>query len=323
MPGASARNFRSANRSEVLAHFLLSSWGTVSSVLPVDDYGIDFYCTLTEPVGRRSIVTDYYSLQVKSNDDPWVFKTSDAIKWLLDYPTPLFLGCVDKTKTILSIYHTMPRFLASFFETGAALELTPSSVSEGVMAQWSDGGQFSLSAPIIKVSLAELSEPKRLEELQKTFQHWVKLDNYNCDLKRVGILRFRMPASYTVNEIPRDRPLSEQGRWKVTPQQLSRAIMTLVEVADCVGHQLLGAQDREGALYAALLLRHLTEKRKTDLASDPRWSTGITPGGLSAIVDELNASMPGADYRFAAIDSLRRLLQEHPVVTQYLTHKDK
>jgi hypothetical protein len=108
MPGALAPNLRSANRSEVLAHFLLSTWGTVTSVAPIDDYGIDLYCTLTERVGRKSIVTDYYSAQIKSSDDPWEFKTPAAIRWLFDYSTPLFLGCVDRTKTVLSIYQTMP-----------------------------------------------------------------------------------------------------------------------------------------------------------------------------------------------------------------------
>ena len=82
MVGALARNFRSANRSEVLAHFLLSTWGTVTSVSPMDDYGIDLYCTLTENIGLRSIVTDYYSVQVKSTDDPWLFDTPESIQWL-------------------------------------------------------------------------------------------------------------------------------------------------------------------------------------------------------------------------------------------------
>jgi hypothetical protein len=43
--------------------------------------------TLTKEVGQRSIVTEYYSVQVKSNDDPWDFKTGDEIQWLFDHPT--------------------------------------------------------------------------------------------------------------------------------------------------------------------------------------------------------------------------------------------
>jgi hypothetical protein len=320
MVGALPRNFRLANRSEVLAHFLLSAWGTVTSVTPIDDYGIDFYCTLTENVGLRSIVTDYYSVQVKSTDDPWEFDTPSEIRWLFEYSTPLFLGCVDRTKTVLSIYQTMPRFLASFWDpAGRQLRLEPSNDVEGTCAQWSDSDRFSLSAPIIKVSLAELSDPDRMESLRKTFQHWVKLENYNCDLRRVGILRFRMPYKYRTNEIPIDSGLAEQGRWKVTEQQLTRAIQTLVEVVDCVGHQLHGAGDQQSALYAALLLRHLFSTRQPDLASDPRWSQGVTPSVVSVVAGKLNDAIDARGYAFAGLDQLAAVVGDLPLVRKYLT----
>ena len=299
-------------------------WGTVSSILPVDDYGIDFYCTLMQDDGLRSIVTDYYSLQVKSNDDPWEFQTPAAIKWLLDYPTPLFLGCVDRTKTVLSIYQTIPRFLAGFWPPGKPLTLEPSENDTGKVAEWSEASKFSLSAPIVRVSLDELSDPARLGSLKETFQYWVKLDNLNCDLRRIGILRFQMPADYKVNEIPTGRATVYQGRWKVTEPQLTRAVRTLVEVVDCVGHQLLGGEDREAALYAALLLRHLTTKRKSDLESDTRWAQGSTPGGLSAVIDELKAAVSTnlkGGYLFQEVDDAMEALRSLPVVTSYLTPK--
>lgn len=321
MPGALARNFRSANRSEVLAHFLLSTWGTVTSVAPVDDYGIDLYCTLTENAGLRSIVTDYYSVQVKSSDAPWVFDSPDAIKWLFDYSTPLFLACVDHTKTVLSIYQTMPRFLASYWDPGARLVLEPSNDDEGKCAQWSGGDHFSLSAPIIRVSLAELSDSDRLESLRKTFQHWVRLENYNCDLRRVGVLRFRMPDKYRTNDAPTNSGLVEQGRWRVTPRQLAPAVRTLVEVADCVGHQLFGDGDRESTLYAALLLRHLFAVRLGDLVSDPRWSQGVWPSAVHAAAQELNTALDAtrpATYLLEGLDQLADRVRALPLVANYL-----
>jgi hypothetical protein len=81
MVGAVTRNFHEASRSEILADFLLSGWGTVTPVRRQDDFGVDLYCTLTKEVGQRSIVTEYYSVQVKSNDDPRDFKTADEIQW--------------------------------------------------------------------------------------------------------------------------------------------------------------------------------------------------------------------------------------------------
>jgi hypothetical protein len=322
MPGILARNFRSASRSEVLAHFLLSTWGTVTSVAPADDYGIDLYCTLIENAGLRSLVTDYYSVQVKSSDAPWVFETKEDVEWLFDYSTPLFLGCVDRTKTVLSIYQTMPRFLASFWPDTTRLTLEPSNDDEGTCAGWTGNGQFSLSAPIIRVSLAELSDPVRLDSLRKTFQYWVRLENYNCDLRRVGVLRFRMPDKYKVNEIPIHSGLAEQGRWRVTPEQLAPAVRTLVEVVDCVGHQLLGAGDRESTLYAALLLRHVFASRQADLASDPRWSQGSWPAPVHQVARPLNVALNlvgPTNGAFEGLDQLASLVRELPFVAKYLS----
>ncbi len=40
-----------------------------------------------------------------------------------------------------------------------------------------------------------------MEALRKVFQYWVQFDRENCDLVRQGLLRFRIPASYRVNEL--------------------------------------------------------------------------------------------------------------------------
>ncbi len=66
MMGSVAANFHEGSRSETIADYLLSSWGTVTPVRRQDDHGLDLYCTLTERIGQRALVTDYYSVQVKS-----------------------------------------------------------------------------------------------------------------------------------------------------------------------------------------------------------------------------------------------------------------
>jgi hypothetical protein len=322
MPGAVARNFHSANRSEILADYLLSGWGTVTPVRRQDDYGVDLYCTLTAPVGQRSVVTDYYSVQVKSNDDPWHFKTADEIRWLFEYPTPLFLACVDRTKTVLSIYQTMSRFLAGFWDAPAQLELTPSTQDLGKNAEWVNGERFSLSAPILRVSLGDFSDEAKLATLRDVFQSWVEMDSFNCDLRRIGILRFRMPYEYRVNEVPDRIGFAEQGRWRPTEPQLARAVKTLLEVVDCVGDQLRGHGDRSGALYAALLLRYLRTSRAAELANDPRWKLDVSSSletNISYALNEgLRTGVPAA-YVFEGIDELFRVFGELQVVSKYLS----
>src|SRR5689334_15426081 len=110
MIGAYAANPHEGSRSEILADYLFSSWGTVTPVRRQDDYGIDLYCTLSDRIGQRAVVSDYFVIQVKSGTDPWIFDHTESVKWLVEYPTPLFLACVDKKNGILRVYHVTPRF---------------------------------------------------------------------------------------------------------------------------------------------------------------------------------------------------------------------
>lgn len=58
MPGTISQNFHIGSRSEILADYLFSSWGTVTPVRRQDDHGIDLYCTLTQTIGHSAVVTD-------------------------------------------------------------------------------------------------------------------------------------------------------------------------------------------------------------------------------------------------------------------------
>ena len=125
MAGAISPNLHEGSRSEILADYLFSTWGTVTPVRRQDDYGIDLFCTLTKRIGQRAFVTDHYSVQVKSTTDAWVLEGNDSIEWLINHPTPLYLACVDKGGAQLSIYRTAARFLAAFWPLEGKLELSP------------------------------------------------------------------------------------------------------------------------------------------------------------------------------------------------------
>ena len=254
--GAVATNFHEGSRSEVLADYLFSMWGTVTPARRQSDYGLDLYCTLTERVGRRARVHDYFSVQVKSTDDAWEFNDAASVKWLIEHPIPLFLCVVSKKEGLVSIYHVFPRFVMwSLGEIRDRLELRPGGGKEGNWKAWDDGSSFSLSAPIIQANLADLIDPDRMEKLRKVFEYWVDLDRENCGLIRQGLLRFRRPSFYRVNEIPKT-DLQEE---RMTPdlQFLNRGILRLAEAIECIGGQLGNRGERELALKAALLLEQI------------------------------------------------------------------
>src|SRR5438445_9082078 len=96
MVGSTSANFHEANRSEYLAHYVFSSFGTSVPVPRVEDTGIDLYCTLTERVGQRIWPRDYFTVQVKSTPEPWEFKSPDSVQWLIEHPLPILLCVVTK-----------------------------------------------------------------------------------------------------------------------------------------------------------------------------------------------------------------------------------
>ena len=293
MVGAISPNFHEGSRSEILADYLFSTWGTVTPVRRQDDFGIDLFCTLTKRIGQRAFVTDHYSVQVKSTTDAWVLEGNDSIEWLVNHPTPLYLACVDKSRACLSIYRTAARFLASFWPLEGRLELSPSEGDEGHCPQWRDPTKFDLSAPILRVTLADLTNADELAALRLVFEYWVGIDRDQCTLRRMGLLRVREPLIYRVNELP-NSGIAEQGMVRPTSAQLQAGIETVVESLDCVGHQVLVEGDRIFALYASLLLHHIRTTRGRQFDEHPRWGRSDSPWGLEyEIVKVLDPALLG------------------------------
>lgn len=291
MPGSTAPNLHEGGRSEIIADYLFSTWGTVTPVRRQDDFGVDLYCTLTERVGQRAMVTGYYSVQVKSNTQAWVFAKADEIRWLIEHPTPLFLACVDKCGGVLSVYQTIPRFVAGFSTEPYPLELLPSNDEEGRIVHWCEGQSLSLSAPILRVSLSDLCDTAKLERFKSVMRFWVELDQHNCMLRRMGVLRVQTPSSYRVNELPdMSEGFSERGQYAETAPQLKEALATLGQQLDYVGRRLLACGDRRTGLLAALLLQHLREAHGMHHLSFLASTWAAVPTSLE---DEVGARLDG------------------------------
>ena len=290
--GAVAANLHEGSRAEVLADYLFSGWGTVTPVRRQDDFGIDLYCTLTDRIGQRAIVTDYFVVQVKSTNEPWLFNGVDSVKWLIQYPQPLFLAWVDKKAGILRVYHVTRRFLVGSMRLlPTRLELIPETLDEGTFVDWSKAGRFSLSAPIIRVSLSDLLNETLMAKLRQVFTEWVRIDRNNCDLMRYGLLRFRMPGSYKVNESPYGT-IGEMGNAVPSLDDMQAGILTAAEGAECVGGQLARHNDYAAALFAALFVDHLQRTYPKAFQGVPRWNKRL-PADLGRIVCEgLNDTIP-------------------------------
>jgi hypothetical protein len=325
MTGAYAPNPHEGSRSEILADYLFSSWGTVTPVRRQDDYGFDLYCTLSDRIGQRAVVRDYFVVQVKSGTDPWVFEHEESVQWLVEYPNPLFLACVDKKNLSVSVYHVMPRFnVWALGKLPVRLELKPEVRDDGASVTWENGESFSLSAPIVRASMEELCDKDKMEALCKVFQFWVRFDRQNCDLMRQGLLRFRIPASYRVNELPKTG-ISQIGYGQPEMKFLDRGIRKLKESAECIGGQLYRLGDHSGALRATLLVHHLLQKYENTFKDSLQGAMGMgdvvfLSNALNRAQDELGDRKVGS-YAYSAIDEVGKGLENDPIVRRFLTTK--
>jgi hypothetical protein len=321
MVGALATNLHEGSRSEILADYLFSAWGTVTPVRRQDDYGIDLYCTLTERVGQRARVEDYFTAQVKSTEDPWPLQNREAVEWLIHYPTPLFLCVVNKKETRVRVYHVFPRYyLWAMGQVPDSLELTPGSGKEGQMVQWTSASSYSLSAPIIEATLADLNNDDRMASLRTVFRHWVRLDRENGDRVRQGLLRFHMPPSYAVNEIP-SSGIGIQQLAHASPDLILRGLHSLGEAVECIGGQL-AQKDPELALKAALLLDRLQSQYPDAFKDDPLFRFRVPAFLGQFVTSRLNQAIGGNSYRYAGLEEVERRMAADSLIATYLAERE-
>src|SRR5713101_1223293 len=157
--GSIAANLHEGSRSEYLAQFVFSSFGTAIPIPHQEDSGLDIYCTLLERVGQRAWPRAYYSVQVKSTMSPWIFDSPESVRWIIEHPLPIFLCIVQKSEARIVVYHTAPRFAAwTFHLRPPRLELIPGTETKASTVEWREGGTFSLGAPILNFTVQQILE---------------------------------------------------------------------------------------------------------------------------------------------------------------------
>lgn len=321
MTGSYVPNFHEGSRSEILADYLFSSWGTVTPARRQDDYGLDLYCTLSDRIGQRAVVRDYFVVQVKSDTEPWVFEHPESVRWLVEYPTPLFFACVDKKQQTVRVYHVMPRFAVWMLANRMArLELKPEDADDGHFVQWDYRESFSLSAPIIRATLGDLSNDDRMESLRNVFTDWVHLDRENCDLVRQGLLRFRMPVSYKVNQRPNIALMQEAGNAVPGREFLNRGISTWRKARSVSGASSPGSE-----IYPLLseppcwliTCERYTASNLITRRDGWRSASLLILGCLFESISTEHSGEEGASYQYTAIDRVQEALDNQQLVKNF------
>lgn len=214
--GATAYGFHEGARSEYLAQYALSAFGTALLVPRQEDVGIDLHCTLGERKGKRLHARASYFVQVKSNATQIVFDERDAIDWLFDLRYPLLVCVVSKAErkvrlfqtTPVVFYHARKHILRITIDVAAYADpfVPPDhAATEAVVAT---------GKPILDFQVEALGDPAELARIGGILSKWLELDQFNIDLKRAGSLVFTLPESYETNQMPSAK-LKSHGNFRL------------------------------------------------------------------------------------------------------------
>jgi hypothetical protein len=305
--GSQSANFHEGTRSEYLAHYVFSSFGTSVPVPHPEDTGIDLYCTLTETIGQRIWPADYYMVQVKSTDEPWVFSLKQSVEQLYNLPSPVFFCVVTKKELRLRVYSTLNR-LSVLQEIPSELHLFPGDTHKGVPRAHDSTNRISLGDPILNFTMSQIVDEGFAENAYRILRRAIREDAIQSFLRRLGVPTFTT-TSHTTNEVETSgsrgiaclKQSQEQKRMfdYVLGIMLSYLDSSTMWDQDVRGHWRLGLLRRHletkgsagklrkgGPLYKTVLA-YLREKRKAyeDASMSDNLDT-MFDGVVQALIEE-------------------------------------
>src|SRR6266566_3571968 len=256
-PGSLTFNFHEGSRSEYLAQYVFSSFGTAIPVPHQEDTGLDIYCTLLEREGRLAWPRAYYSVQVKSTMDPWVFNGRNSVRWFIEHPLPIFLCIVQKAEARILVYHTTPRFAVwTMPELPERLELILGTETKAVTSSWAWDGPINLGAPILDFTISQILDTAKIEEVKSVLKFWIKFDVENLVRIKNGIQQFKVPSDYETNKTKLTGMVT-QGVWRFREDTFPLAKARLIELLWLVATYYDYTNDMVSAVIYAMALRQL------------------------------------------------------------------
>lgn len=207
--GSIAHNFHEGARSEYLAQYIFSAFGTCIPVPHQEDSGIDLYCTLGERIGKRLHVNNYYSVQVKRIYEPWIFEDPKEIKWIVSLNYPLLYCIVDKKFNMIKVYQTLMLALCHSREYLRQIKLIPECSDNPFKFEMIESKiDIKLGHPIVEFDIAEIINNSVKINYKEVLKNWLELDQFNINNKILGFNLINVPENYETN-----MPLTLAKRW--------------------------------------------------------------------------------------------------------------
>ncbi|MBI4177995.1 DUF4365 domain-containing protein [bacterium] len=203
--GAIAPNLHEGTRSEYLAQYVFSAFGTSVAVPHPEDSGIDLHCTLGSREGQRLLVSHYFSVQVKSGVSPIAYPNPSSVRWLLGHRYPLLICYVDKGTHRISVYQTLPVTMCYAKDGVSSVTLVPEPDPAGFHVIKSEAKlELRIGPPILEFAITRLEDAAWLQQAVEILKKWIEIDQANIDHKAFGVTLFSVPQSYAPNQMPSD-----------------------------------------------------------------------------------------------------------------------
>jgi hypothetical protein len=254
--GSIAANFHEGSRSEYLANYLLTQFGTAISVPHQEDSGVDFHCTIMDRSGRLAWPRHHYTVQVKSTLKPWVFKSRKSVKWFVEHPFPLLLMVVDKSQARFRVYQTLPRFLVWTLAGPLPKRLTliPEPDDKADPKPAAGLTRISLGPPIINLTVTELLKKNVAAQTKEILSSWLDIETRNLANVKNRLPLYVKPGKYVTNGPPGGGLAFQYSN---LVEKLAEARPLFLGSLPWLKEYYRNRSDRLGMALTAMLLRHL------------------------------------------------------------------
>ncbi|PJZ70811.1 hypothetical protein CH373_18500 [Leptospira perolatii] len=271
--GSIAPNFHEGSRSEYLATYIFSAFGSAIQVPHQEDYGIDLFCNIASRVGNRAFMQDGYYIQVKSVKEEFAFSDSDSINWIYSLRNPLFFCFIDKKSHQIEIFQT---YRLNHYYSRKKIEsikfvpdLSPNY--RDVEPLGSSNFTIQMDKPILRFNIQEMIEDDWYKNAFKVIQSWVRFSQKAIDERQIGFPLILSPETYETN-----KPLEID--------KLSSYVGNFLDVSDDMRFKY---RDNIYKLYSLVIIESVSEKDKDKFrlladsigysinAIQPKWSLGL------------------------------------------------
>jgi hypothetical protein len=198
-----------------------------------EDIGIDFYCNLAKPVGKKITYFAPYNVQVKSAGASIAYggKTKKGgwrkhqVEWFRSQDTPFFIALIDKSESSMKLFSTVTRWFLRYdpripYEVvlnpnglnkdghlgdGTKTTLREVSRPDGLEAfRW----ELPLGPPILRLTLERAENPAFMHKARGVLEWHIREDLRNASAFSIGLHHIYWPLIFKTDEIPEQRGIA-------------------------------------------------------------------------------------------------------------------